>query len=88
MISRTATVGSSVGLHARPAAKLAEAADETGVDIVLKHGEDEADASSPLEIMTLGAQHGDQIVVETEDDSAADAIDKIVALIESDLDKE
>lgn len=88
MISRTATVGSSVGLHARPAAKLAEAVDAAGIDVTLKHGEDEADASSALEIMTLGAQHGDQLIVETDDDSAADKLDQIVALIESDLDKE
>ena len=40
MISRTVVVASSVGLHARPAALLAEAVDESGVDVLLSFGED------------------------------------------------
>jgi len=35
MISRTVAIGSSVGLHARPASVLAEAVDDSGVEVVV-----------------------------------------------------
>ena len=35
MISRTVAIGSSVGLHARPASVLAEAVDDSGVEVTI-----------------------------------------------------
>ncbi|MDO4259876.1 MAG: HPr family phosphocarrier protein [Actinomycetaceae bacterium] len=88
MISRTATIASSVGLHARPASILADAADETGFDITISFNGEEADAASLLEIMTLGAKHGDVVTLSCDDDAAADALDSLVELLSKDLDKE
>ncbi|MCF2711012.1 MAG: HPr family phosphocarrier protein [Schaalia hyovaginalis] len=88
MISRTVAVASSVGLHARPAALLAEAVDDSGVDITISFNGDEADAASLLEIMTLGVKHGDEVTLSTDDDSAGDVLDSLVALLSRDLDKE
>lgn len=88
MISRTIAVASSVGLHARPAALLAEAVDDSGVDITISFNGDEADAASLLEIMTLGVKHGDEVTLSTDDDSAGDVLDSLVALLSRDLDKE
>ncbi len=88
MISRTVKVGSSVGLHARPAARLAQAVEDTGIEFTLRKGDDTADASSVLEIMTLGAKSGDEVIIETDDDNASAQLDEIARLIESDLDKE
>ena len=73
MISRTVAIGSSVGLHARPASVLAEAVDDSGVDVTIAFDGEEADAASLLEIMTLGAKHGDVVTLSTEDDSAGGA---------------
>lgn len=84
MAERVVTVGSKVGLHARPAAKVAEAAEEAGVDILLTFGE-EADAASILEIMSLGAMNGDEVTVSGEDEVA---VNTIADLIASDLDGE
>ena len=88
MISRTVAVASSVGLHARPAALLAEAVDDSGVYITISFNGDEADAASLLEIMTLGVKHGDEVTLSTDDDSAGDVLDSLVALLSRDLDKE
>lgn len=88
MISRTIAVASSVGLHARPAALLAEAVDDSGVEITISFNGDEADAASLLEIMTLGVKHGDEVTLSTDDDSAGDVLDSLVALLSRDLDKE
>jgi phosphocarrier protein HPr len=81
MPSKTVAVGSAVGLHARPAALIAEAAG--GLDsAVTING---VDASSSLMIMTLGAKKGDTVDVAGENESA---VDTIAALVERDLDAE
>ena len=84
MPSKTVTVGSSVGLHARPAAIISEAAGELDAEVTLAvPGEEPVDASSSLLIMTLGAACGDQVEIASEDQAALDAI---AALVEKDLD--
>ena len=88
MITRTATIGSSVGLHARPASLLTQAAAEYDYDIVISLDDEEADAASILEVMTLGAKHGDEVTLSCEDDSAAAALDELAAMLERDLDAE
>lgn len=88
MISRTATIGSSVGLHARPASLFTAAAGEYDYDIVISLDDEEADAASILEVMTLGAKHGDVVTLSCEDDAAADALDALAAMLERDLDAE
>ena len=85
MASKTVIVGSAVGLHARPAAIIAEAADKYDDEILLSlpGGDDPVDAASSLLIMTLGAEKGATVVVES--DNAA-AVEEIAGLIEADLD--
>ena len=87
MASKTVTVGSAVGLHARPAAIIAEAAEKYDDEITLavEGGDDDegVDAASALMIMTLGAEKGATVVV-TSDNEAA--VEEIAGLIEQDLD--
>ncbi len=88
MITRTATIGSSVGLHARPASLFTAAAAEYDFDITISLDGEEADAASILEVMTLGAKHGDVVTLAAEDDAAAAALDELAAMLERDLDAE
>jgi phosphocarrier protein HPr len=84
MPSSTVIVGSSVGLHARPAGIIAEAATSLGVPVTLSTpGGEPVDAGSALFIMTLGAACGDQVVVESDD---AAAVARISELVAADLD--
>ena len=84
MASKTVTVGSAVGLHARPAAVISEAVVTAGVPVTLAlEGGDAVDGGSALMIMTLGAGNGAQVIV-TSDDEAVLA--QIAALVEQDLD--
>ena len=88
MASKTVVVGSAVGLHARPAAIIAEAAEAYDDEILLSlvGGDDEGvDAASSLKIMTLGAEKGAEVVVTSDN---AEAVEAIAALIEKDLDAE
>ena len=86
MPSQTVTVGSRVGLHARPAALIAEAVGKAGVPVTLATpGGNPIDAGSPLMIMTLGAKQGTEVIV-TSDDQAA--LDQIAGMVAQDLDAE
>ena len=87
MPSKKVIVGSAVGLHARPAAIISEAAgeydDEILIGLVNDPDEEPADASSSLLIMALGAEKGTEVEVSSDN---ADAVEKIAGLIEQDLD--
>jgi phosphocarrier protein HPr len=84
MPTKTVNVGSAVGLHARPAAIIAEKAGELGSPVTLaKAGGMAVDASSALMIMTLGAKKGDEVEVSGDDEQA---VATIAGLVEQDLD--
>ena len=71
MPSKTVTVGSAVGLHARPAAIISEAVVTAGVPVTMAlDGGDPVDAGSALMIMTLGAGKGAQVTVDSDDEAA------------------
>lgn len=90
MIERTATIASRVGLHARPAAIFAAAVSDLDLDVTIAHDGDPAsdamDAASILSLMSLGASHGDVVVLRAEGDGAADALDRLVQVLETDHD--
>ncbi|MGH3352802.1 MAG: HPr family phosphocarrier protein [Nocardioides sp.] len=80
MPTKTVTVGSAVGLHARPAAIISEKVDELGAEITLTvPGGEPVDAASSLLIMTLGAANGDKVEVTGADQAAVDTIATLVA---------
>jgi phosphocarrier protein HPr len=85
MSTRTVIVGSEVGLHARPAAKLTQAVQAAGVPVRISLGGGEpVDAASVLAVMTLGAGHGAEVTLHAE---GADAVlDQLAELIASNLD--
>ncbi|MDA8196817.1 MAG: HPr family phosphocarrier protein [Actinomycetota bacterium] len=89
MLMKTATVGSRIGLHARPATLLAERVQDKGVEIeIAKVGDDDfVDASSILMILSLGVTHGDTVTIRSSD-ATIEQIEEIATLIESDLDAE
>ena len=89
MASRTVTIASSVGLHARPAALFVEAATNTGLDVeISKDGDEPVDATSILGVMALGAKHGEEVTLTAEGDGADEALDSLVELLSRDLDAE
>ena len=86
MSQRTVVIASRVGLHARPASLFAQAVAASGAQVTIgKPGEPSIDASSILMVMALGIGHGEEVVLESEDDGV---LDQLVTLLETDLDAE
>ena len=92
MPERSATIASRVGLHARPASVFAEAAAAQPVEVTIgmegDPAEDAMDATSMLALMSLGASHGDVVILRAEGEGADAALDELVKILETDLDAE
>ena len=89
MATREVAIGSSVGLHARPASIFVQAATATGLPVTIaKAGGNPVDARSILGVMALGAKNGEVVTLSADGDGADAALDSLFALLERDLDAE
>jgi len=65
MPSRTVTVGSASGLHARPAALFVAAAGAQPVPVTIRTGDKKpVPARSMLSVLSLGAKFGTEVTIE------------------------
>lgn len=87
-VTRTVKVGSRVGLHARPASLVAQAAAEQPAVVHIAKDGDPVDARSMLSLIALGAEQGDEVTLSAEGDGAEASVEAIATLILSDLDDE
>lgn len=83
LLSRKVIVANSHGLHARPAGMLAKEAQSFSSEITLVTDEQEVDAKSILDILTLAAGPGSHLEVRALGEDAVKALDAVCALFES-----
>jgi len=88
MSERQVTIGSKVGLHARPAAIFAKAAAAAAVPVQISKGGAPVNARSMLSLLTLGAEHGEVVTLYAEGEGAGSVLDELAALLSRDLDEE
>jgi phosphocarrier protein HPr len=89
MPEKTVTVGSSVGLHARPAALFVQAAGRQPVKVkIAKAGGDPVDARSILLVLGLDARGGEEVILSAEGDGAEQALEELAAVVATDHDAE
>ena len=89
MSERQVTIGSKVGLHARPASLFAKAVKDVGVPVqIAKDGKPPVNAASLLSLLTLGAEFGDEVTLYAEGEGAEAALDELAAMLGRDLDAE
>ena len=86
MVEREVVVVPEAGLHARPAKELVKKARGYSSDIVLVKDGQEANAKSPLKLMTLGAKKGDTVLVRAEGEDEEAAAEAVAVLISSEED--
>ncbi len=90
MTTRTVSVASTVGLHARPASLFVKKVSDSGIPITItKAGGGKAvNAASLLAVMSLGVKHGEEVELTSDAESADQVLDDLVAFLEVDHDAE
>lgn len=83
MAVRTVVVANQLGLHARPAAKLAQEAQNFEAEITVICEEQEIDAKSILDILTLAAAQGSALELRAIGDDAEAALDCLEKLFKT-----
>ena len=83
MAKRSCIVGPAVGLHARPAADFVRVAtlSKHQVTVTNKHGK-KAQGNSILGILSLGAKHGEELVIEVvgpDDEAILESLLRVVS---------
>ena len=87
MATRTVTIASSHGLHARPAKLFSEAAKNSGATVTIAKGEGKAvNAASILGVISLGANTGDAVTLTVEGENADGVLDQLATMLETDQD--
>jgi phosphocarrier protein len=81
-LRRTLLIVNPRGLHARASRKLAELALKFDAQVIVRREEEQADATSLMDLMMLGAGVGSEIEVEAQGPQAAEALAVIAALVE------
>ncbi|MDJ0347796.1 HPr family phosphocarrier protein [Cryobacterium sp. PH29-G1] len=88
MLERTVTIGSTHGLHARPAKLFSQAVGASGLPVTItKTGGKPVNAASILGVISLGINHGDEVTLATEGDNAETVLDTLVDLLLTDHDE-
>jgi phosphotransferase system HPr (HPr) family protein len=80
---RVTTIKNELGLHARSAAQIADIAQNSSANVWIQKDNEKADASSILDILTLGCAKGTKITIIIEDPADIQILDAIVDLVDS-----
>jgi phosphocarrier protein HPr len=86
MLEERVTVGWPEGLHARPASVFCRAVTSAGVAVTVRKGDGPpVNAASILGVLSLGAEHGDEIVLACDQEGAQGALARLVKLVSDGL---
>ena len=88
MATRTATIASGHGLHARPAALFVQAVNDSGLSVTIEKDGREAPAGSFLGVISLAVNQGDSVTISAEGANADSVLDSLVTFLETDHDAE
>lgn len=75
---RTAIVTNPAGLHARPSAAIAQAVRRFKSKVQIRSRNEVVDAGSILELLTLGAKQGSELVLTAKGPDAEQVLDAVV----------
>ncbi len=87
MTTRSAVIGSHIGLHARPAALFVQAASAADVPVfIAKVGGEPVSARSILSVLALDARGGDEVLLTADGEGSDLVLEQLVALLAVDHD--
>jgi phosphotransferase system HPr (HPr) family protein len=87
-VTRVIVIKNLQGMHARPAEMFARRALQFEAKIELVVESQWVDGKSILHLLTLGARHGTQIVIEADGPDAARAVEALADLVENEFPRE
>ncbi len=82
-LSARVCIRNEFGLHARPAARIAEIARTAKRKVWIVRDDEKVDASSIIDLLTLAAFMGAELTLHIEDPMDRDVMERIVTLIEN-----
>ena len=82
-VEKTVFIRGELGLHARPAARLAQTAQQFASRITLEYDGMTADAKSILDILSLAAGRGASMVLRCHGEDEATAVEKMAEVFSS-----
>ncbi|RKR73180.1 HPr family phosphocarrier protein [Frondihabitans australicus] len=85
-VTRTTTVASSSGLHARPASLFVQTVTASGHQVTIAKGDKSANAASILALLGLGVNTGDEVTLTVNGDDADATADSLVEFLNTDHD--
>jgi len=85
---RKVSIRGKFGLHLRAAGRFAEVANGYRSRVLVAMGGRKVDGKSILDMISLGAAAGSELVIRTEGDDAPEALDALMALVEETLVRE
>ena len=85
VVERSVVVTNPQGLHARPADMVARLAMKFDSKIEVIRDSHRIDAKSILNILTLGAAQGTELIIQAQGPDAEEAVDAIERLVSSDF---
>src|SRR5574342_475196 len=88
VLERKVRISNSNGMHARPATKFAEIANKYNSEIRIKTKNKEVDGKSIIELLTVGAENGTEIIICARGTDAAEALDALEGLVKSKFEEE
>ena len=77
----TTTITHAVGLHARPAALFVQTAKRFAATITVRTGDRQANAKSMVQVLTLAANQGSELIIHAEGTDADQALHTLGDLI-------
>ena len=83
MCEKEVVVTSDAGVHARPAMMLVKEAMKYACEVYLIKDDTEANGKSIMSVLALAITPGTKLMVRGEGDKEEEAVDKIIALIQS-----
>jgi phosphocarrier protein HPr len=87
--TRTVRIGSSHGLHARPAKLFAQAAKDSGLAVTIAKDSGKAvNAASILGVIALAIEYGDYVTLTADGDGAESVLDTLTELLTTDHDQD
>ena len=80
-LSRDVLITNELGLHARSAARIAKLAQNANSKVWLIRRKERVDASSIIDILSLGCSKGSKITLEIDEESDIDILNEIIELV-------